>query len=160
MAIRPKTEVKMMMSGSGQSHARTQVRTRDVAGIIDEPVERGGTNLGLTPTETMVAALIGCTNVIAKRIAHGMGVEMGTLRVEAEATFDRRGTMLMEEVRVPFPNILLRIEAETSASEEQLDGIKRDLAKFCPIAKLLREAGTVIEEEWSVRPMPEAAPGH
>ena len=55
--------ISMKVEGSSKSHARTDILTRDVESVIDEPTIRGGTNLGLTPTETLMASLIGCTNV-------------------------------------------------------------------------------------------------
>ena len=76
MAIRQKTVIQMKINATGETHARSKVRARDVESTIDEPLERDGTNQGLSPTETLMASLIGCTNVITKRIAHGMGVEM------------------------------------------------------------------------------------
>lgn len=157
MAIRPKTEVTLSLTGHGQSHARSQVRTRDVATVIDEPLERGGTNLGLSPTETLMASLIGCTNVIAKRIAHGMGVRMDDMKVTLQATFDRRGTMLAEEVAVPFPRIVMEIAVATDATPEQIAAIRTDLARFCPVSKVLRAAGTEIDENWTVTPLTSAA---
>ena len=54
-----KTEVTMKVSASCPHHARADVSVGGVESVIDEPTERGGTNLGMTPTETMVAALIG-----------------------------------------------------------------------------------------------------
>lgn len=157
MAIRQKTEVQMSLRGAGQTHGRSHVRARDVYAVVDEPPERGGSNLGLTPTETLMSSLIGCTNVISKRIAHGMGVAMGEMKIDLTAMFDRRGTMLMEEVEQPFRDIVLTIDVETDATPEQLEQIKTDLAKYCPIAKVIRAAGTTITENWTVRPMPAPA---
>ena len=38
--------VKMKVEGSVKSHARTDIISRDVESVIDEPNARGGTNLG------------------------------------------------------------------------------------------------------------------
>ena len=43
--------VHMKLEGSSKSHSRTDIITRDVESVIDEPIVRGGTNLGLSPTE-------------------------------------------------------------------------------------------------------------
>ena len=59
--------VKMRVKGSSKSHSRADIISRDVESVIDEPEVRGGTNLGLTPTETLLASLIGCSNVITHR---------------------------------------------------------------------------------------------
>jgi len=153
MAIRPKTVVDMSMQAKAVSHARTDLSVRDVTSTIDEPEARGGTNQGLTPTETMIASLVGCTNVITQRIAHQMGVKIGSMNIDALAKFDRRGVSLEQEIDVPFPEVTLTITMKSDASEEQLGNIKRDLQKFCPIAKVIRQAGTQIHEVWQVSPL-------
>ena len=153
MAIRMKTLTKMSLSGSARSHARTDVTSRDVTATIDEPEARGGTNQGLTPTETLISALIGCTNVISQRIAERDGVTIGEMTIDSRATFDRRGVSLSEEVDVPFPRITLDIQVKTDATAAQLETIKADLGRFCPIAKVIRSAGSELTENWTVHPL-------
>ena len=148
-----KSEVIMSMSATGETHARTKINIRDVSSVIDEPEARGGTNQGLTPTETLMASLIGCTNVISKRIAHKMGIELGEMDIQLSAKFDRRGTMLEEEIDVPFSEVTMDIEIDTDATEEQINMLKIDLAKFCPIAKVLRGSGVNIIENWFINPL-------
>ena len=148
-----KSEVIMSMSATGETHARTKINIRDVSSVIDEPEARGGTNQGLTPTETLMASLIGCTNVISKRIAHKMGIELGEMDIQLSAKFDRRGTMLEEELDVPFSEVTMDIEIDTDATEEQINMLKIDLAKFCPIAKVLRGSGVNIIENWIINPL-------
>ena len=148
-----KSEVIMSMSATGETHARTKINIRDVSSVIDEPEARGGTNQGLTPTETLMASLIGCTNVISKRIAHKMGIELGEMDIQLSAKFNRRGTMLEEEIDVPFSEVTMDIEIDTDATEEQIHMLKIDLAKFCPIAKVLRGSGVNIIENWIINPL-------
>jgi putative redox protein len=153
MAIKPKTMITMQMGGTAVSHARTDISARDVTAIIDEPEVRGGTNQGLTPTETLVSALIGCTNVISQRLAHRDGVTFGEMKIDARAQFDRRGAGLEAEIDVPFPSIELKISVQTDATPQQLEQIKLDLARYCPIAKVIRAAGTQIDEIWLTEPL-------
>jgi putative redox protein len=145
-----KTTVTQKLSGTCPTHSRTDVVTRDVEAVIDEPVERDGTNLGLTPTETLVSALMGCTNVIFNKCARKHGVNVKAMSVDAAAEFDRRGTTLAEEIEVPFEKITLTINLTTDASDEDVEKAKSDLQKFCPIAKVIRNAGTPVEEIWNV----------
>ena len=44
----------------------------------------------------------------------------------------------------------LNIEIATNASENDLNEAKRQLSMFCPIAKVIRNSGTVIIENWKV----------
>lgn len=152
-AIREKMVVKWRMEGEAASHARTDIRIRGLTTKIDEPVQRGGTNLGMSPTETMVAALVGCTNVISHKIAQKNGFELRSMHIAAEVEFDRRGVTLAEEVAVPFPAITLVIDVETAGSEEQMATLRHELSMFCPIAKMVRASGTVLNEVWNVTPL-------
>jgi len=155
--IRQKTTVKARQSGVGQTHSRSQVRVRDVIGIIDEPLERDGTNLGLSPTETMMSGLIGCTNVISKKIAKKHGVTFGEMKIEMSYDFNRLGTMMMEEVAVPFDNLVLDIDVQTDATDAQMDTIRHELEMYCPVAIVFRAAGMTITENWTKSALPDAA---
>jgi putative redox protein len=148
--VKQKTVVNYTMKGKSVSHARADVAVRDVTLTTDEPIARGGTNLAFSPTETLMGALVGCTNNIALKIAHHHGVEMEITGIDAEVFFDRRGVTLEADVVVPFPEVRLTISVKTAASDRDIEEIKTDLAKFCPIAKVLREAGTKITETWNI----------
>lgn len=151
MQIKPKTVVKYRMKGDCPSHSRTDVSIRDVSLTIDEPEERGGTNLGLAPTEVALAALAGCTNTIGNKCAAKLGLDTGHFNISIVADFDRRGVLLQEDIAVPFPKIKLTIEIENPVSEEDLARLAEEVAKYCPISKVFREAGSEIIEEWRVR---------
>lgn len=151
--IKQKTTIIARQSGVGQTHSRSHVRIRDVYNIIDEPLEREGSNLGPSPTETMMSALIGCTNVISKKIAKKMGVAFGEMKIDMSYSFNRLGTMLQEEVNVPFNDVVMDISVETDATPEQMAEIKSELEKYCPVAKVFRAAGMTITENWSTRPL-------
>ena len=70
--------------------------------------------------------------------------------MDAEATLDRRGTTLQEEVSVPFPTIKLVIAFSTNADDARVTNLKADLGRFCPVSKILRQSGTKIEEDCKV----------
>lgn len=152
--IREKTTIKMRMEGAALSHSRTDVSIRGLTKVIDEPLERGGTNLGMSPTETFAASLVGCTNVISHKIAHRMGVDIQAMVIRLEADFDRRGVTLAEDVAVPFPAMTLHMDVTTNATPEQMTQLQNELAMYCPIAKLVRASGTVLSEVWNVTPIP------
>jgi uncharacterized OsmC-like protein len=151
VTVTPKTVVTLRLNGSCVSHSRTDVTVRDLRTTIDEPVERGGTNQGLTPTETLLASLLACTNVITHKVAEKNGVHIDAMNVRLEAQLDRRGVQLMEEVDVPFAAITLYIDVATSADPQALERVKRELGMFCPVSKVLRGCGTEVKEVWNVR---------
>ena len=143
-----KTTVKLRVTATCPSHSLSNISIRDLGFAIDEPVERGGTNQGPTPTDTAIAALVGCTNVIGHKCAAKLGVDIGHLDISVVCDFDRRGVTLSEEIDVPFQKIVLTVEADGPASQEALDRVAAEVAKFCPLSKLFRQAGTEIEEVW------------
>lgn len=147
--VKEKTVVTQRIHGDCPTHSRTEISTRDVKTVVDEPKERDGTNMGPTPTETLVAALIACTNVISHKCAQKHGVKFDAMSIEAESMLDRRGVQLIEEIDVPFPKIRLIINVTTDASEADMEKVKADLHRFCPVSKVFRNAGTEVEEVWN-----------
>jgi putative redox protein len=148
MAIRQKTTITLKMTGKGTSHARSEVSSPDLTVAIDEPIARGGTNTGFSPTETAYSALIGCTNVIGNKCAEKLGVDIGHLTFAMEIDFDRRGVLLMEEVDVPFKAIRLDVTADGSAPEADIVRVGTETDKYCPIGKLYQQAGTDLTVTW------------
>ena len=148
MAIKMKTVVTYRTTAKATSHARTEIPVRDLTTIIDEPLERGGTNEGITPTETALAALIGCTNVIGHKNAKRLGIDLGEVTIDAVCKFDRRGVLMEEEIDIPFPEITLTVNCSGSASEAELQTVGKETEKYCAIAKLFQAAGTQLEVHW------------
>ena len=149
MAIKPKNTVVLKASAQCPSHSLAEISVRDLTFCIDEPTERGGTNKGPTPTDTVLAALVGCTNVIANKCAKKLDIDIGHLQVDVKCEFDRRGVTLGEEIDVPFTKIELNVTSDGSASIEELQAVATEAARYCPLSKLFRQAGTVIEEHWA-----------
>ena len=145
-----KVNVRTKLSGRAESHSRTLLKCRDLIDIADEPEVRGGTNEGLAPTERALGALIACTNVITHKIAAKNGIHISDMNVDLDAQFNRLGVTLQEEVMVPFPEILLHIRLTTSVDQEQLNVLKTDLDKYCPVAKVFSQSGSKVITEWSV----------
>lgn len=148
MAIKMKTTVQLRASADCPSHSKADISIRDINFVIDEPTERGGTNLGPTPTDTAISALVGCTNVIGHKCASKLGVDIGHLKIDASCDFDRRGVLLQEEIEVHFQAITLNVISDGTASDEELQNVATEVAKFCPVSKLFENAGTALTINW------------
>ena len=149
MAIKPKNSVVLKAAANCPSHSLAEISIRDLLFSIDEPTERGGTNKGPTPTDTVLSALVGCTNVIGHKCADKLNVDIGHLQIDVSCEFDRRGVMLSEEIDVPFTKIVLNVKSDGSATAGELQSVAAEVGKYCPLSKLFRQAGTVIEENWA-----------
>ena len=148
MAIRMKSVVTYRTKAECPTHARTEIPVRDLNVVIDEPVERGGTNLGPSPTEAAMTALIACTNVIGHKNAHRLGVDLGAVTIDADFKLDRRGVLMEEEIDVPFPEVKLTVNCDTTASQDDLVRVGVETAKYCAIAKLFEQSGTDLTVKW------------
>ena len=87
------------------SHSWTDISVRNVKVVTDEPIERDGTNMGASPTEPMMAALVGYTNNVATQSAHHQKPNFEIASIECDVEFDRCGVISAEPIIVPFPKI-------------------------------------------------------
>jgi putative redox protein len=150
MKIRPKKIWTMKLTADCPTATRSEVGARGLSLVIDEPVERGGTNTGLMPVEVVMAGLAGCTNVITHKIARANDIEIINMAVEVTTTMDSIGTALVTEIDVPFPKVIIDIRLRTAASDEKIDILKRDLPRFCAVSKMLQQSGSQVKENWIV----------
>jgi len=148
MAIRLKTTVKLRATAECPSHSRADIAIRDLSFAIDEPGARGGTNAGPTPTDTAIAALVGCVNVIGHKCAKNPGVEIEHLSIDAECEFDRRGHSGGGDQHSVRSAVMVTVRAKGSADQEVLDRVGIETEKFCPLSKLFRQAGTKLKVNW------------
>lgn len=140
--------VTLRLSGQCPGYARSHVQVRGHSVTIDEPPERGGGDQGPAPTELMLAALVGVSNVILRRLARRDGVAVHSVAIDLAADMDRRGVWLAEPVGNPWRRIVTTLQVASEASEIQWLGWQRDLPLFSPLHATLRAAGTVMVEEW------------
>ena len=149
MAIRMKTSVTLKASAECPTHSKAEVSIRDLVRFQSMSQRRAAEQTqGRSPTDTALAALVGCTNVIGHKNADRLGVDIGHLSIEASCEFDRRGVILQEEIEVPFTSIRLDVVSNGSASEDDLAHVASETEKFCPLSKLFAAAGTKLEVHW------------
>ncbi|MFD2261409.1 OsmC family protein [Lacibacterium aquatile] len=140
--------VALKLAGDCPTYARSHVMCRGHEIILDEPPERDGTDQGAAPTETFVAALIGVTNIILRRLGRRDGLAIHHVEVTADATLDRRGVWLAQALPNAWPEVRQTVRIRTDASDEQLALWQEDLPRFSPLHSLLLTAGTKLEIDW------------
>lgn len=150
MKVKEKPIWTFKVTGRQETATRSVVRARDVAMVIDEPIERGGTNLGPMPVETMIMGFVGCTHVISNKLARANGVEITSMDIEVTTKMDSHGTRLLKPVDVPFPEVKIVITAEMTGPDEGIVTVVDKLKEHCAVATMLRAAGTAVTESWIV----------
>ena len=139
---------KIKVHGSGATATRTELAAGRHRLTVDEPASRGGTDFAASPLETMLAAFLACTNVIANVAAGDLGLEIESMELELTGHFDNRGVFAKAPVTVPFPRIDLAVTVTTEASEAEVQALGRAVAERCPISVILRQAGTDVRDTW------------
>ena len=139
-----------------RTHARqvtatkSPARSRDVEMTIDEPIERGGTNEGPMPVEMVFAGLAGCTHVISNKLAKANDVVIEDMKIDIVTTMDSHGTRLINPITVPFPSVVININATMSGHPENINEIVTKLSQHCAVAMMLRQSGSEVVENWTI----------
>jgi putative redox protein len=123
---------------TGTDHYRTEVTIREHTIIGDEPVKAGGTNLGPTAHELLVASLAQCTSVTLRMYADKKGWDLK--RVEVDAEMQR-----ITESGVQRNNILMKIILDGNLDDEQRKRLL-DISGRCPVHKTLRSSFEISQE--------------
>ena len=141
MKIKQKPIWTFKTQAAAQSTTRSVAKSRHFETVIDEPIERGGTNEGPMPVELVMTGLAGCTHVIANKLAAHHGVSFDRMDIDITTTMDSRGTRLIEPIDVPFPKVIINIAVETSGPVEAVERVMSDLRHHCAVSKMLQQSG-------------------
>ncbi len=103
--------------------------------IIDEPPELGGTDKGMNPVESVLAALASCRVITYQYHAGRLGVPLKSISVRLSGEIDLRGFLAMDDtIRPGFKSITGEATIDTDASAEQVKALNEAVAKYCPVA--------------------------
>lgn len=138
------------INGRHNSSTQSMAQARGKSVIIDEPVQRGGTDEGPMPVEYVFMGLVGCTHVISNKLAAANGVTFTSMEIEIDVTMDSHGTRLIRPIDVPFPTCTLNITAEYEGPKEGALKVTELLRDHCAVSKMLQESGTVVMENWTL----------
>ncbi|MDY6984922.1 MAG: OsmC family protein [Candidatus Thermoplasmatota archaeon] len=106
-----------------------EVKVRDFELLIDEPVDKGGTNKGPRPTEYLLAALVGCYTATFVRIAEKRKQHIERIECTAREYISRK------ENRATKAELSLVVYS--SMSDEELGIINRLAENSCTVKNSL-----------------------
>jgi uncharacterized OsmC-like protein len=88
---KPLTGARTVVATNGGG-TLTRMQVRNFAPlVVDEPIERGGTDVACTPMEMVLAALLGCKGVTVHYVARAMRLDYAGLKLEGRSEVDIRG---------------------------------------------------------------------
>lgn len=138
--------------GSGEF---VKVFARDHRVIIDEPIEKGGTDAGMNPVELLLCSIAGCTTLTLSIYAEAMGVKAKNIEVSVEGDMNSAGMKGSARVRPGYNKIRMNISAETDVDPEVFQQVV-DLALLrCPVEDSVKNGVEFEEATVEVKKMAE-----
>jgi len=146
--VKEKPIWKFKVNGSQLTPTKSSAVARGKDYIVDEPIQRGGTDLGPMPVEYVFMGLSGCTHVISNKLAAANGIAFSDMDIDIAVTMDSHGTRLINPIDIPFPEVVLTITANYEGPREGAVEVVRKLKHHCAVSKMLQESGTRVIEHW------------
>lgn len=104
----------------------------------DEPAVLLGSDHGANAVEAILHALASCLSVGIVYNASAMGFKVNSLKFTLEGDLDLHAFVgLSEEIRPGYKNITVKIQADTSATEEQFAGLITYVKKTSPVLDII-----------------------
>ena len=110
---------------------RTKVHIREFTLDVDEPPLIGGTDIGPTPVELVLAALGTCQEIVYATYARVLGIPLDGVDVTAEGRVDLRG-FFVADVPAGFQDVTFTVDISSPAPAED---IARWSRRSMPIAR-------------------------
>ncbi|WP_413997906.1 OsmC family protein [Flavobacterium sp. W1B] len=111
----------------GQEKYKIEIKSATNTIIADEPVEKGGKDLGFSPKELLASALGACTSATVKIYADYKGWNLTDIKVEVTLNWD--------DIALKS-NITRNVELFGDLDQKQRERLLR-VANSCPVHKIL-----------------------
>jgi putative redox protein len=136
-------EYEWITAHVGRSGFRTEIRAGLYTLVADEPVALGGTGLGPTPYEILLAALGSCMAMTLRMYADRKGWPLEGVTIQLRtARAHEKDCEECETSEVGIPVIARRIALEGQLTEEQRTRLLH-IADRCPVKQTLERGITV-----------------
>ncbi|PSR24821.1 MAG: osmotically inducible protein C [Sulfobacillus thermosulfidooxidans] len=102
------------------------------------------------PLELLLGSLTGCMNVVLQMVAHEKGWTEVRSEFHARGELDPRG--LRGDASVPpyFHTVILEVSVSGIPGDD-LDFVRKEVGRRCPVHRLIEQAGIPIQETWRVQ---------
>ncbi len=126
---------------------QVKCEARGLSFLLDEPVELGGTDLGMNPMEALLASLGGCKVILAQMFAKAHGIKLKDLKIEFEGSFDLDGMMGKNPAaRVGYSEIKTKYYFTADNTVDELDEFAKFIDKSCPVLDTIINSANMSHE--------------
>lgn len=125
------------VSGSGEGSVASRITAGKHSFLVDEPAALAGDDLGASPVEFALGALISCQIVVYRLYAQALGIRVDDIDVKAEGDLDARRLFGIDEsVRPGFTAVRLAISITGPETEERYQELRAAVDAHCPVLDL------------------------
>ncbi len=118
---------------------RSDVTIREHSLTIDEPKGNGGSDMGPSPVEVILAALGSCQEITYRAYATALGIELDSVSVELEGDIDFRGFFAVDDtIRPGYENIRAVVTIKSNAPAAELQKLRDVVNAHCPVLDILQ----------------------
>jgi uncharacterized OsmC-like protein len=118
---------------------RTEARIRDFNLVVDEPTTIGGSDLGPSPVELVLAALGTCQEIVYATYARVLGIPLNGVSVQVEGRLDLRGFFGVADVPAGFQDVSFTVEIDSPAPADEVARLVTAVNAHCPVLDILRQ---------------------
>ena len=113
-------------------HVKTKIGEFEIEN--DEPEILGGSNAAPTPMQMLLATLANCLEITALLYFSFLKVNVDSIKVRVEATFDKRCVLSDKEAPLPgFYDINYVWYIESKEKLRRIEHVLENVEKFCPV---------------------------
>lgn len=114
----------------------------------------GGQDAAPSPLSYVLGALTSCNQVTGSLVAKDQGIRLGRWSFSAQGDLDPSVIAGGAEGNANFDRVSVRVTVETDATPEQLERLRSETERRCPVTQMFRRSGLEYRSEWSGAPLP------
>ncbi len=138
-------QIKVLVTGTGESATKMNIRAGKFKLIIDEPKNMGGSDEGPSPVQVLLMSLAGCLNVTGHEVAKQRGMNLWNLKITIEGEMNPCNFMGCSfDERAGFQNINVNVKADfEDSTEEEIKSWLLETESRCPVTDNIKTGTTI-----------------
>lgn len=144
-ANRASAQFTSRVRGTGEGSVATRIRAGKHEFVIDEPAGFAGDDLGPSPVEYALGALIGCQVVVFRLYSRVLGIPFDDIEVTAEGDLDAARLLGKDpNVRAGFSAVRLAVKLTGPETQERYEELLAAVEQNCPVQDLFQNPTPVV----------------
>lgn len=118
-------------------------KARGKAIVIDEPESFGGTDVGMSPVEALLAGLGSCKCIAGRIFAKKLNIKLHQIEVEVSGNLNTDGFLGDDSVKVGFTDIHAIYHIKADNTEDEIKKFVDYVETHCPVGDTLLNPASI-----------------